>query len=771
MTLAAVRKGFGRYPFSYLEIDLERCANTYGTAPCTAALAAGSECLNCLASCQDLPNYDGSATLTIRLLPRSAVGLAVGFEGYPCLGKVTIKPTENANGDGLSSRERLDADLYDFTQHDRDMDPYWSTRASAAAGTWLGRLRARFPYFVGSAVRYYQGYLVDGAIDAANFEVRSYIIDQLDPPSQGMSKLVARDTLRLADQKSAKAPLLSAGALTADITASALSLDVTSGNGIDYRLSENLFAASGDFTDPAWTNSGLAITANAGNDIHGNAVADQLADDSAAAAESISQAASDYTVSEPFLVAADIEKDAVGRATRFVVLRLRHAGSTTEDSDIALDTSTGETDITTSTGATGGAIDYGTHWRLWIVATSNDASNTSATGFLLPAAGASATWVQGVAATGSILASRPQIERNSSIGWFIDTTTAAVKNGLYVLVGDEIILVDDRAGDTLSWASTANRGKWNTTADAHSADDAVQAGLDLNGLNMARAAELLLLHYTDLPPARIPFTDWEAQRTSKLAPYTIDTGLIMRPEGVLNLLADLAACCLTNIWDDVLGAGSINLAAMAPQAVDTELNENDHFLKRTLKLREQPEKRVNSVWVRYGLADVLNPTKKAGYRKTEVKLGNQNYKVAAIKEIYCRWFSTASPAIVLAYRTAIMLGDTPIEAEFALDGKDGALKTGNAIDVVSDALPDLFGNAQLFEMLITSTQPVDMPDGTRRINYRAGRNPFTGNYGLIAPNTTPSYLSASDAERAAYMFIGENGGANFSDGTPPKQIT
>jgi len=126
---------------------------------------------------------------------------------------------------------------------------------------------------------------------------------------------------------------------------------------------------------------------------------------------------------------------------------------------------------------------------------------------------------------------------------------------------------------------------------------------------------------------------------------------------------------------------------------------------------------------------------------------------------------------VLAYRTAIMLGDTPIEAEFALDGKDGALKTGNAIDVVSDALPDLFGNAQLFEMLITSTQPVEMPDGTRRINYRAGRNPYTGNYGLIAPNTTPSYLSASDAERAAYMFIGENGGANFSDGTPPKQIT
>jgi len=772
MAIADARKGFGRIPFEYVEIDLKRCANTYGSAPCTAAGAAGSECYNFKRTCQDPLNYvEDTTPLTIRLLPKDMVGVTVGFSGYPCLAKVGFKALELAMGEGLSARERLTIECIDFTQHDRDIDPYCSTRTAAAQGTWFGRMRARAPYFSGSDVRYYKGYIVDGVIDSANFEVRYYVLDQFDPPSGGKVKLIARDCLALGDEKKAKAPALSEGALSAGISASDLSLTLDSGKGIEYRLEENLFAGADDFTDAAWTNSGLVITADDGNDIHGNAVADRLADDSAAASEYISQAASDYSVTEPYVVAVDIEKDAIARATRFPVLRIVHAGSTTETSDIALDTNTGDTDITTSTGATGGVDDYGTHWRLWIKATSNDGSNTSCTASLFPAAGASATWVQSVAATGNVLASRPQIERNSGYSDYIETTTAAVKNGMYILVGDEIISVTSRVGDVLSWPSTVYRGVENTVADSHDAEDAVQWCLDVSGLNVSRALQRIWIFHTSLPPSRIPFTEWEAEKSSKLAPYTIDTGMIVNPEGVLDLTADLCACCLINMWADT-SSNSVKLKAMSPYSVDTEIDEQNNILHKSLSVKEMPDKRVNSVWVHFGIINYLEPEKRKSYRKSIVKLGNQNYETDQKKEIHCRWFSAISPATTLAFRMAQMLGDTPIHATFALDSKDGALKEGDPIDLLVDALPDFDGSAKLVEMLITGITPVTMPNGADRLLCTAEPNPQTGRYGLIAPNSgVPAYSTASDYQKNRYMFVGYNGGVFFPDGMSYKQIS
>ena len=48
---------FGREPIELVEMVLPKCANTYGTAPCTASGAPGSECFNTRATCQDPDNY------------------------------------------------------------------------------------------------------------------------------------------------------------------------------------------------------------------------------------------------------------------------------------------------------------------------------------------------------------------------------------------------------------------------------------------------------------------------------------------------------------------------------------------------------------------------------------------------------------------------------------------------------------------------------------------------------------------------------------------
>ncbi|MCP5073126.1 MAG: hypothetical protein GY947_07505, partial [Rhodobacteraceae bacterium] len=58
----------GREIAQLVELLQPRCANTYGSGPCTAALAAGLECFNTRNTCQDVDNYrhtpDGHLTPT-----------------------------------------------------------------------------------------------------------------------------------------------------------------------------------------------------------------------------------------------------------------------------------------------------------------------------------------------------------------------------------------------------------------------------------------------------------------------------------------------------------------------------------------------------------------------------------------------------------------------------------------------------------------------------------------------------------------------------------
>ena len=63
---------FERVPVTVLELDLDRCANTYGVLPCTASGGPGEECYNTWQSCQDKPNYVKTTFTPEILLARRA---------------------------------------------------------------------------------------------------------------------------------------------------------------------------------------------------------------------------------------------------------------------------------------------------------------------------------------------------------------------------------------------------------------------------------------------------------------------------------------------------------------------------------------------------------------------------------------------------------------------------------------------------------------------------------------------------------------------------
>ena len=220
----------GRQPFSFIEIDLDFCANTAGTSPCTATETGDSKCYNTYATCNDTTNYS-IITKTYRFCSPNGAKVPKGLDAIPCLRGITITPAEITAGKGIGLRAACSVTMQDFPHSDIRIDPYLDERTYIPInrGTFFGKLKARNPFYNGRIMRLYNGYLnVDGSFDIDNFEARTFVIEQwdgIDP--NGMTKITGKDVLKLASDERAVAPRASIAKLTLDMTNVATSFNIT----------------------------------------------------------------------------------------------------------------------------------------------------------------------------------------------------------------------------------------------------------------------------------------------------------------------------------------------------------------------------------------------------------------------------------------------------------------------------------------------------------------------------------------------------------------
>lgn len=204
---------------TYVEIDIDRCSLTYGSAPCTASIpATGSQkCFNSKSTCQDREHFsDGGVTLRFG---KDASFLPSEIECIPCLIDVDYSPGTISPGVDLGQRASIKATLRDHRSSDTgpNGDKYLADRTYDPfnLGTFFGKFRARHPYLRGRAIRLIRGYVGQ---DLADMEVRHFVIDSFDGPTpDGKFNIVAKDPLKLADAERAQAPLPSNGYLSAPI--------------------------------------------------------------------------------------------------------------------------------------------------------------------------------------------------------------------------------------------------------------------------------------------------------------------------------------------------------------------------------------------------------------------------------------------------------------------------------------------------------------------------------------------------------------------------
>lgn len=220
---------------TYIEIDLDFCSRTFGTAPCGAVLSNSvrRKCFNTFRTCTFKSAYQ-KVVKTLRFSePRS--NLPRGLTIFPCIEDITDE-TSSVNIAG--SDERLSAfgdraeiriRMRDFQYHDRLTDQYQSERVSGAAqndepgydpgarGTFWTKLHSRNPYYYGRPLR-----RIDGHLDSGVFvqdTVRHYIIKEIELPGEdGTFDIRGQDVLALASDDKALIPKPSTGTLLADIT-------------------------------------------------------------------------------------------------------------------------------------------------------------------------------------------------------------------------------------------------------------------------------------------------------------------------------------------------------------------------------------------------------------------------------------------------------------------------------------------------------------------------------------------------------------------------
>ena len=158
----------GREPVQVVEIVQPLCANTYGSAPCTASGTADEKCYNTRATCQDTANYDGSSTLSLYFTSGKTAERGVSGVSYaiPSLVSVSTAPTRvnlagaNPDAQGLGNRAVCSIRFKDHPHTDRRVDPYQSGRSWDALqrGSFWSKWIARNKYRQNIRINVYEGY-------------------------------------------------------------------------------------------------------------------------------------------------------------------------------------------------------------------------------------------------------------------------------------------------------------------------------------------------------------------------------------------------------------------------------------------------------------------------------------------------------------------------------------------------------------------------------------------------------------------------------------
>lgn len=234
----------GREPRTICALRQPRCVHTFGSGACTAT--GTPKCYNTYSTCRDLPNYDGSGSVTWMLTSDVVHDDLIGdfsdpdnivTNGIPCVTSVSTaasKINPGANRDGESPfgvTGKITVQVRDIPWDDHVGDPYLSDRswyqagrAQDVRGGFWRLFNARNAFLNDMTLDVYDGYQGEAL---AAMRRRTYALENISGPSfDGSATLTGVDPLKAVNDDKHQYPPASDLELAADISDSATSVQV-----------------------------------------------------------------------------------------------------------------------------------------------------------------------------------------------------------------------------------------------------------------------------------------------------------------------------------------------------------------------------------------------------------------------------------------------------------------------------------------------------------------------------------------------------------------
>lgn len=206
-------------------------------------------------------------------------------------------------------------------------------------------------------------------------------------------------------------------------------------------------------------------------------------------------------------------------------------------------------------------------------------------------------------------------------------------SGLVAIGGTEICSFT-RSGDVL----TLTRAQKNTAGVAHNAQDRVQLVLQYTAQDAGTIIQDLLINYAGVSSSYIILANWQLELSTYL--NTVYTATIAEPTSVNKLISELIEQVGLVMWWDAVNQ-QVKLQVLRPIADTADVFDGDNCMSGSLKVTEQPNKRLTQVYTYFAKLNALvTEDQLNNYRSTSYSIdatAEAAYGTPVIKKIFSRW--------------------------------------------------------------------------------------------------------------------------------------
>jgi hypothetical protein len=337
--------------------------------------------------------------------------------------------------------------------------------------------------------------------------------------------------------------------------------------------------------------------------------------------------------------------------------------------------------------------------------------------------------------------------------------------------------------DLVAGTVTVQRGRWGTTAVAHSMTQIEfrqiyefgtervvpsQQPLGKNSVDVI----IEIYRYAGLKDSEIDLVTLQSERDFWL-PSSVDPGAAGTEYGTVlrRTLTDVTDCeslvreirelNLLFLWinDDQKLTGIV-FAPIRPGVTPTEVSDDANHVLGTIETDDNDEDRISRVLVAYNAPPGTSPTKAEDYLEIRIELDvdseeREYYGEPRLRALLTPWIKPLDTATAAYFTSHILArfrhGARVFKCE--VEVKDDDIKIGDFIRVNTKKIQDFHGNPTNSVMHVIRKRPID----DNRIDIECLDAGLYHRYGFWSGPAVPVYTSASASEKV-YGFWGDTNG-------------